>query len=87
MKFFIVNLIALFVMAELIASDSIDDWADSTLSKLGLYDFPSHKNGKYVDFAQKSVSLKPRDPQFGKAVNNAYEKAMVKIQEKYLLNL
>jgi len=69
---------------QLSASDSIDDWADSALSKFGLDDFGEH-DGKFFIFAQQSVMLKPTDPQFGDSVVNAYDKAMINLQEKYLM--
>lgn len=69
---------------ELSASDSIDDWADSALNKFGLSEFGEH-NGKFFIFAQQTVMLKPTDPQFGDSVANAYDKAMMKLQEKYVM--
>ena len=66
------------------ASDTIDDWADQALEKFGLTEFGEH-DGKFFVFAQQSVMLKPTDPQFGDAVINAYDKAMIKLQEKYVM--
>ncbi len=66
------------------ASDTIDDWADSALEKFGIDGFGEH-NGKFFFFASQSVSLKPTDPQFGDALINAYDKAMMKLQNKYLM--
>lgn len=67
------------------ASDSVDDWSEIVLEKLGLDSF-GENDGKFVLFAQQSVSLKPIDPQYGEAVINAFDKAMTKIQEKYIMN-
>lgn len=69
---------------ELSASDTIDDWADKALEHFGLSEFGEH-NGKFFVYAQQSVSLKPTDPQFGDALINAYDKAMMKLQEKYVM--
>lgn len=69
---------------QLSASDTIDDWADKALVKFGLDDF-GETDGKFFVFSQQSVSLKPTDPQFGDAVVNAYDKAMIKLQEEYVM--
>lgn len=71
-------------LKKLSASDTIDDWADSALNNFGLDEFGEH-DGKFFIFAQQSVMLKPTDPQFGDAVVNAYDKAMIKLQEKYVM--
>ena len=68
------------------ASDSVEDWADSVLEKFGISSF-GENNGKYFVFAQQSVSLKPTDPQYGDAVVNAFDKAMMKVQERYVMDL
>ncbi len=69
---------------EVSASDTIDDWADKALEHFGLSEFGEH-NGKFFVYAQQSVILKPTDPQFGDALINAYDKAMMKLQEKYVM--
>ncbi len=68
------------------ASDSAEDWSNDVLSKFGVSSF-GENNGKYILFAQQSVSLKPIDPQYGDAVVNAFDKAMMKVQEKYVTAL
>ena len=68
------------------AAESAEDWGDSVLQKLGVDSFGVN-NGKYFLFAQQTVSLKPIDPQYGDAVVNAFDKAMMKIQEQYVLDL
>ncbi|MDA7817975.1 DUF4339 domain-containing protein [Sulfurimonas sp.] len=66
------------------ASDSVEDWSEDVLAKFGLSSFGEH-NGKFVLFAQQSVSLKPTDPQYGDSVINAFDKAMMNLQEKYIM--
>jgi len=71
-------------LPKLSSSDTIDDWADKALQSFGISEF-GENNGKFFIFAQQSVMLKPTDPQFGDAVINAYDKALVKLQEKYVM--
>jgi len=66
------------------ASDSIEDWAHDAIKAFGVEEFGEH-NGKYFFFASQSVSLKPSDPQFGDALVNAYDKALMQLQNKYLM--
>ena len=66
------------------ASDTIEDWAYSAIKKFGVEEFGEH-HGKFFFFASQSVSLKPIDPQFGDALVNAYDKAFMKLQNKYLM--
>ncbi len=70
---------------ELSASDTVADWSENVLASMKVKSF-GENNGKYILFAQQSVSLKPIDPQYGDAVINAYDKAMMKIQEQYIMN-
>lgn len=66
------------------ASDTMEDWFDSVLGKFGINSF-GENNGKFILSASQSVSLKPTDPQYGDALVNAFDKAMMKLQEKYLM--
>jgi len=66
------------------ASDSIEDWAYSAIRGFGVGEFGEY-NGKFFFFASQSVSLKPNDPQFGDALINAYDKALMQLQGKYLM--
>ncbi len=66
------------------AADTIEDWAYKAISKFGVDEFGEHK-GKFFFFASQTVSLKPTDPQFGDALINAYDKALMKLQSKYLM--
>ncbi|WP_331775035.1 DUF6844 domain-containing protein [Sulfurospirillum sp. 1612] len=66
------------------ASDTIDDWAHSAIKKFGINEFGEH-NGKFFFFASQSVSLMPSDPQFGDALVNAYDKALMKLQNEYIM--
>ncbi len=69
---------------EVSASDTIDDWAYRAINKFGISDFGEH-NGKFFFYASQAVSLKPIDPQFGDALVNAYDKALMRLQTKYLM--
>ncbi len=66
------------------ASDDMDDWSDSVLGQFNIENF-GEANGKFVLYASQSVSLKPTDPQYGDALTNAFDKAMMALQEKYLM--
>ena len=66
------------------ASDSIEDWAYDAIGQFGVEEFGEH-DGKFFFFASQSVSLKPSDPQFGDALVNAYSKALMQLQNKYLM--
>lgn len=66
------------------ASDSMEDWFDSVLEKFRIDSF-GENNGKFILYASQSVSLKPIDPQYGDALVNSFDKAMMKLQEKYLM--
>ena len=66
------------------ASNSMDDWFNSVLGKFGIDSF-GENNGKFILSASQSVSLKPIDPQYGDSLVNAFDKAMMKLQEKYLM--
>ena len=66
------------------AADTIEDWAYNAIEKFGVSEFGEH-NGKFFFFASQTVSLKPTDPQFGDALINAYDKAMMRLQNKYLM--
>jgi len=69
------------------ASDTIEDWAYETLHKLFHVEEFGHDedNGNFYFFASEVASLKPNDPQFGDSLVNAYDKALMKLQKKYLM--
>jgi len=67
------------------ATDSVEKWSNNFLTKFGLSSF-GENNGKFILFAKQAVSQKPTDPQYGDAVINAYDKAMMKIQEQYIMD-
>jgi len=60
------------------ATDNIKDWAHEAIKKFGVDNFGEH-NGKFFFFASQTISLKPIDPQFGDALVNAYDKALLKV--------
>ncbi len=66
------------------ASDNMDDWFDSVLDQFNIETI-GENNGKFVVKASQSVSLKPTDPQYGDALVNAFDKAMMRLQEEYLM--
>jgi len=66
------------------ASDTIEDWAYDAIKVFGVDEF-GEQNGKFFFFTSQSVSLKPSDPQFGDALVNAYDKALMQLQNKYLM--
>ncbi len=66
------------------AGDTVEDWAYGVVKRFGVEEF-GEKNGKYFFFASQSVSLKPTDPQYGDALVNAYDKAMMDLQNQYLM--
>ncbi|MEA1955216.1 MAG: hypothetical protein U9N02_01835 [Campylobacterota bacterium] len=70
---------------KLSASDTVENWSENVLTSMGLSSF-GENNGIYTLFAQQGVSLKPIDPQYGDALINAYDKAMMKIQKQYIMN-
>lgn len=65
------------------ASESMDAWFDTVLETFNIGSF-GENNGKFTFEASQSVSLKPIDPQYGDALVNAFDKAMMSLQEKYL---
>ncbi len=66
------------------AGDRIEDWGYEVIHKFGVDEF-GENNEKYFFFASQSVSLKPTDPQYGDALVNAYDKAMMDLQNQYLM--
>lgn len=66
------------------AGDRIEDWAYSVIKRFGRDEF-GEKDGKFFFYASQSVSLKPMDPQYGDALVNAYDKAMMDLQNQYLM--
>lgn len=67
------------------AADSIYDWGEEVLSEFGLDSWGEH-NGIFVFMSSESTSLKPTDPQYGDSLINAFDKAMMKVQKKYLMH-
>jgi len=65
------------------ASDDMDDWFDSVFQRFNIEE--GEDNGKFVVTASQSVMLKPTDPQYGDTYVNAFDKAMAKLQNKYLM--
>lgn len=66
------------------ASDNMDDWFDSVLENFGFDSF-GENNGTFILSQSQAVSLKSTDPQYGDAVVNAFDKAMLRLQEKYVM--
>ncbi len=68
------------------ADEKIDDWAERFKERLGISDC-GEINGKIFYYAQEPVSLPATDPQFGTALLNAYDKAMLSIYEQYAMDM
>lgn len=66
------------------ASDDMENWFETVPQQFNFKSY-GEDNGKFVLYASQSVSLKPTDPQYGDALVNAFDKAMMKLQEKYLV--
>ncbi len=67
------------------ATDSMEDWGDDVLGQFGLDGWGLTDDGKYFLFASQTTSVKNTDPQYGDALVNAFDKAMMKAQEEYLM--
>jgi len=65
-----------------LASDSMDDWFDTVFQRFGVQE--GENDGKFILTASQTVMLKPTDPQYGDAFVNAFDKAMIKIQNEYV---
>jgi hypothetical protein len=66
------------------SADDIEDWSEEVLRSFKIDSF-GENNGKFIVFAQQTITLKPTDPQFGETLINAYDKAMMNLQENYLM--
>jgi hypothetical protein len=64
------------------ATDNMEDWFKSVFKQFNIQE--GEDNGKFVVTASQSVLLKPTDPQYGDALVNAFDKAMMKLQESYV---
>lgn len=65
-----------------LASDSMDDWFDTVFDRFNVQE--GENNGKFIITASQTVMLKPTDPQYGNAYVNAFDKAMIKLQNEYV---
>lgn len=65
------------------AADGMDAWSESVLEEFGISSWGQH-NGKIYSYASLRTSLKPLDPQYGVALVNAFDRAMMKLQEEYV---
>jgi hypothetical protein len=66
------------------ASDNMEDWFETVPQQFNFQSY-GEDNGKFILYASQSVSLKPTDPQYGDALVNAFDKAMMKLQKKYVM--
>ena len=64
------------------ATDNMEDWFKGVFKQFNIQE--GEDNGKFVVTASQSVLLKPTDPQYGDALVNAFDKAMMKLQESYV---
>jgi hypothetical protein len=66
------------------AATAIDQWADAFLDKMGLEDF-GEQDGRIFVFTSAPVSVTDLDPEYGKALVLAYERAFMAAQEDYIM--
>ena len=66
------------------AADTMEDWFDEVMVQFGLDGF-GESGGRFVYGASQSVSIKSTDPQYGIALINAFDKAMMQLQKNYLM--
>jgi len=66
--------------------EKIDKWAEEFKQKMGIPSF-GEVNGKFFYFAEEPVSLPATDPQFGNALVNAYDKALLDVYTQYALDM
>ncbi len=66
------------------AADSMEDWFDTVLESFGLDGF-GEAGGKFVFGTTQSVSLKNTDPQYGDALVLAFDRAMMELQQKFIM--
>jgi len=68
------------------ADEQIDEWAQRFKERMGIENF-GEVNGKIFYYTQEPVALPDTDPQFGTALINAYDKAMLGIYEQYGMDM
>jgi len=61
------------------------EWKDEFANKMHIH--YGENNGKYFGYTQEVVSLRASDPQFVDALVNAYDKAYLKAQQEYAMDL
>lgn len=66
------------------SSDMIDEWKDRVMQELGISELGKN-DGKFFSFGYGSVSLKDTDPQYGDALVNAFDIAMMEAQQEMLM--
>ena len=71
----------------IISEDNLDDWADGFKDKFGFSDNNTTEDGKIFVYASAPVLLNALDPQYGNALVSAYDEAMTKIQQQYIMTL
>lgn len=67
-------------------TESLSDWRNEFEDRSG-YKIGQAKNGKTFYFGQAVVNVPPTDPNYGKELQIAYEKAIIDLQGKYIKEL
>lgn len=73
--------------AEASKPESMRDFFKRVAKEMGFGSYGAKKEGtKFFFKGEAIVSLKPQDPDFGRAVVNAYEKAIIDLQANYIVD-
>ena len=67
------------------ATDLIEEWKEEAFQQLKVQEGVT-SDGKYIVFASANVSLKDTDPQYGDALVNAFDVAMIEAQQRMLMD-
>ena len=65
----------------------LDDWAQSFKEKFSFSDNNITKDGKFFIYASTPILFNELDAQYGSALISAYDEAMIKIQQQYVMTL
>lgn len=66
------------------SNDMIDEWKERVMKDLGISEL-GENDGKFFSFGYGSVSLKDTDPEYGDALVNAFDIAMMEAQQEMLM--
>jgi uncharacterized protein YgfB (UPF0149 family) len=71
----------------MISDDDLDDWAQNFKEKFGFGDNNITEDGKKFIYASTPILFNELDAQYGNALISAYDEAMTKIQQQYVMML